>query len=156
MSVIANWFEISSDRLWFKGQKEAWFTSAQTALEQNSESFAGIHAASSSPFVIVDESSGVPDKLYEVSMGATTDGEPFVIALGNPTRKDGWFYRAAFGSDRSRWIRFSVDSRESKFSNKQLLAEWIEDFGLDSDFVRVRILGEAPKASFRPSSVATS
>jgi len=148
MSLVADWFEISSDRLWFKGQKEAWFTSAQTALEQNSESFAGIHAASSSPFVIVDEASGVPDKLFEVSMGATTDGEPFVIALGNPTRNSGWFYRAAFGSDRARWIRFSVDSRQSKFSNKALLAEWIEDFGLDSDFVRVRILGEAPKASF--------
>ncbi len=29
-----------------------------------------------------------------------------------------------------------------------MLNEWIEDFGLDSDFVRVRILGEAPKASF--------
>jgi hypothetical protein len=62
MSLIGDWFEISSDRLWFKGQKEAWFTTAQTALEQKSESFAGIHAGSSSPFVVVDESSGVPDK----------------------------------------------------------------------------------------------
>jgi len=148
LSLIADWFEISSDRLWFKGQKDSWFTTAQTALEQNSESFAGIHAASSSPFVIVDESSGVPDRIFEVSMGASTDGEPFVVALGNPTRNSGWFYRAAFGSDRARWIRFSIDSRTSKFSNKQLLDEWIQDFGLDSDFVRVRILGEAPKASF--------
>ena len=148
MSVVADWFEISSDRLWYKGQKDSWFATAQTAVEQNSESFAGIHAASSSPFVIFDESSGVPDRIYEVSMGATTDGEPFVLALGNATRNSGWFFRAAFGSERSRWIRFSVDSRDSRFANKELLAQWIEDFGIDSDFCRVRILGEAPKASF--------
>jgi len=146
-SVVADWFEISTDRLWYKGFKDSWFCTAQTAQEQYSESFAGIHAASSTPFVIVDESSGVPDKIFEVAQGATTDGEPIVLALGNPTRNSGWFYRAAFGSDRARWIRFSVDSRTSKFANKALLQEWIDDFGIDSDFVRVRVLGEAPKAS---------
>src|SRR5215469_282957 len=115
MSLIDDWFECSSDRLWFKGQKDSWFAVAQTALEQNSESFAGVHAASSSPFFIFDESSGVPDKIYEVSQGGTTDGEPFAVALGNPTRNSGWFYRACFGSDRANWIRFSVDTPAHAF-----------------------------------------
>jgi hypothetical protein len=147
-SLIADWFEISSDRIWFKGQKDSWFAVAQTALEQNSESFAGVHAAGSSPFFIFDESSGIPDKIYEVSQGGTTDGEPFVVSLGNATRNSGWFYRACFGSDRANWIRFSVDSRTSKFANQSLLNEWIEQFGIGSDFVKIRILGEAPSASF--------
>ena len=44
--------------------------------KENSEAFAGMHSAGSTPFYIFDEASAIPDKIYEVSEGGTTDGEP--------------------------------------------------------------------------------
>jgi len=44
-------------------------------------------------------------------------------------------------------IRSTIDSRTATRSNKAQIAEWIEDYGLDSDFVKVRVLGLPPSAS---------
>jgi hypothetical protein len=40
-----------------------------------------------------------------------------------------------------------VDSRSSRFTNKQLLQEWEQDYGEDSDFFKVRVRGEFPSQS---------
>src|SRR5262252_4287176 len=90
------------------------------------------------------KSAGTIDRLQ--AEGGCTDGEPIFIACGNPTRNTGKFQRITFGNERERWTRFSVDSRNSKFTNKEQIAEWIADYGEDSDFVRVRVRGECPRA----------
>lgn len=146
LGLCSSWFTVTADRMWFRNQKEAWFTTPQSCKEQNSEAFAGQHAADSSSFYIFDEASAIPDKIWEVAEGGLTDGEPMIFAFGNPTRNQGKFFRAAFGEERERWHRFSVDSRNSRFTNKQQIAEWVNDYGEDSDFVRVRVRGEAPRS----------
>jgi hypothetical protein len=40
-----------------------------------------------------------------------------------------------------------VDSRDSRFTNKALIEQWSKDYGEDSDFFRVRVLGLPPSAS---------
>jgi hypothetical protein len=40
-----------------------------------------------------------------------------------------------------------LDARESRFTNKELIKQWIEIYGEDSDFVRVRVMGLPPRAS---------
>ena len=35
----------------------------------------------------------------------------------------------------------TIDSRTSQFTNQAQIAEWLEDYGEDSDFVRVRVRG---------------
>jgi hypothetical protein len=60
---------------------------------------------------------------------------------GNPTRNNGRF-RECFGRYRHRWIRRQVDSRTARLTNKQQIAQWVVDYGEDSDFVRVRVKGE--------------
>ena len=147
MSILAPWFTVTGDRMWFRDSKDSWFVSAQSCGEQNSESFAGQHANDSSAFYIFDEASAVPDQIFQVAEGGLTDGEPMIFLFGNPTRGSGQFHRAAFGSERERWIRFSVDSRQSRFSNKETIAAWIAQWGEDHDWVRVRIRGEAPRAA---------
>jgi len=89
----------------------------------------------------------VPDKIHEVEEGGLTDGEPMQFLFGNATRSQGAFHRACFGSQRNRYVVTVVDSRESKFTNKAQIAEWIQDYGEDSDFVRVRVRGLPPAAS---------
>lgn len=67
------------------------------------------------------------------------------FAFGNPTRSQGEFHRITFGEGRNRWSSRSIDSRNCAFSNKELINEWIQDRGEDSDFVRVRVKGIPPR-----------
>lgn len=142
-----HWFEINSDRMYRKGFKESWFCAPQSSKEENSEAFAGQHAADSTSFYIFDEASAIPRAIYQVAEGGLTDGEPMIFLFGNPTRSDGPFHEATFGSMRHRWHPRVIDSRTSRFTNKAQIAEWIQDYGEDSDFVRVRVRGLPPAAS---------
>ena len=100
----------------------------------------------STSFYIFDEASAVPDKIHEVAEGGLTDGEPMFFMFGNATRSQGTFHRVTFGSERKRWIGRSIDSRDCRFSNKELIEQWRQDHGEDSDFFRVRVLGLPPRA----------
>lgn len=147
LSLTAEWFEINSTRVYFKGHRESWFVSPQSCKEENSEAFAGQHAANSTSFYVFDEDSAVPDVIHEVAQGGLTDGEPMWFLFGNPTRSTGAFFRACFGADKHRWKVWAIDSRSSRFTNKAQIAEWVADYGEDSDFVRVRVRGLPPRAS---------
>jgi hypothetical protein len=142
-----HWFTVNSERMYRNGHGESWFCSQQSSKEENSEAFAGQHAAGSTSFYIFDEASAIPDPIYEVAEGGLTDGEPMMFIWGNPTRSHGKFHQACFGSMRHRWRPTIIDSRTSRFTNKTLIAEWAQDHGEDSDFFRVRVLGLPPAAS---------
>jgi hypothetical protein len=102
-----------------RSAKESWRVLAQSCREENSETFAGQHAADSTSFYVFDEASAIPDKIFEVAEGGLTDGEPMIFLFGNPNRNTGKFQRVTFGVERDRWIRHSVDSRTSRFTNKR-------------------------------------
>lgn len=145
-----DWWDISTGRgsmkLVSKERPESWHCFAQTARAENAEAFAGLHAAESSPFYLVDESSGVPDAIHEVMQGGLTDGEPFLLVFGNPTRNTGFFH-GAFHAQRHRWTTYQIDSRDVAITNKEQIQQWVDDFGVDSDFVKVRVRGIFPNAS---------
>lgn len=148
--ITAHWFEVTtgkgSMRIVHKQHPESWRCDAQTCREENSESFAGLHAANSTPFYIFDEASAVPDAIWEVAEGGLTDGEPMWFVFGNPTRNTGRFFEC-FNKQRHRWITRQIDSRSVQITNKAQIAEWVADYGEDSDFVRVRVRGVFPRAS---------
>jgi hypothetical protein len=148
--ITGHWFDITTGkgamRMVHKKHPESWRVDAQTCREENSESFAGLHSASSTPFYIYDEASAIPDKIWEVSEGGLTDGEPMWFAFGNPTRNTGRFAEC-FGRFRHRWDARQIDSRSVQITNKTLLQSWVDDYGEDSDFVRVRVRGVFPRAS---------
>lgn len=144
--ITGHWFTVTGERMYHPQFKDSWFCSAQSCKEENSEAFAGQHAADSTSFYVFDEASAVPDKIWDVAFGGLTDGEPMFFAFGNPTRSQGTFHRITFGAERNRWIARSIDSRNCTFSNKALIEEWIADRGEDSDYVRVRVRGVPPRA----------
>ena len=147
LCLVGHWFESNTARLYRKGDREGWFCAPQSSKEENSEAFAGQHANTSTSFYVIDEGSAVPDIIYEVAEGGLTDGEPMIFVFGNCTRSTGRFHQICFGSGRRTWDPIVVDARSSKLTNKALIEEWISEYGEDSDFVRVRVLGLPPNAS---------
>lgn len=151
LSIIKDWFVINSSSgsmsIHHVDHKETWRADAQSSDEHNSEAFAGLHAATSTPFYIFDEASGIHSKVWEVSEGGLTDGEGMHFSFGNPTRGTGRFFENMLGKHRHRYNRRFIDSRDVAITNKKLFDEWIKVYGLDSDFVKVRILGQFPSLS---------
>ena len=149
-SILTRWFEYNNSKgnmhLYHKNYPESWRVDAQTCREENSESFAGLHSASSTPFYIFDEASAVPDKIWEVAEGGLTDGEPMFFVFGNPTRNTGKFAEI-FKRQQHIWQCNQIDSRTAKMTNKELFKEWADEWGEDSDFFRVRVRGVFPRAS---------
>ena len=160
--ITGHWFIYNNGKgnmnLYHADHPESWRVDGQTCREENSESFAGLHAADSTPFYIFDEASAVPDKIWEVAEGGLTDGEPFWFVFGNPTRNTGRF-RECFRKFRHRWRTRNIDSRTCARTNKKKIQEWLDDYGLDSDFFKVRVRGMFPSASdlqFIGSDIADS
>ena len=150
VSVTEHLFEYKNSRggMSFKqvDHPEIWRADGLTCREENSESFAGQHSATSTSFYIFDEASAVPEKIFEVAQGGLTDGEPMIFLFGNPTRNTG-FFRNVCGRNKHRWDVAHIDSREVEGTNLELFQQWVEDYGEDSDFVRVRVRGQFPRAA---------
>ena len=116
--------------------------------EHNTEAFAGLHNQGKRLVLIFDEASKIADPIWEVAEGALTDENTEILwaCFGNPTQNSGRF-RQCFGRFKHRWLTRQIDSRSVSLTNKEQIQEWIDDFGEDSDFVRVRVRGVFPKSS---------
>lgn len=145
--ITAHWFDIQKSGIFHKKYPAEWKVEQQTCKEENAQAFAGQHARNSTSWYLFDEASEVPDKVWETAHGGLTDGEPMFFAWGQPVRNTGMFYRVCFGDLSPRWNHRTVDGRKSRFTNKVLLQQWIDDYGIDSDYVKVRVLGLPPAAS---------
>ena len=143
--ITARWFEMNTAILYRKGARPSWKCEPYTCDPENSEAFQGLHNAESTPFLIFDESSTVPEGIWVASEGAMTDGEPMWFAFSNPTRRRGSFYDIVFGGH-SRWKSWVIDARTCRHPNKALIAEQLADWTEDSDRFRVRVRGIPPKA----------
>lgn len=116
--------------------------------EKNTEAFAGLHNQGKRILLIFDEASAIPDIIWETAEGALTDTDTQIIWLvfGNPTRNVGRFRECFSGGAHARfWHSRQIDSRTVKVTNKDRFAKWIEAYGADSDFVRIRVLGQFPR-----------
>lgn len=159
--ITRRWFRITSGRGAMKivhnDHEETWRLDGLAWDEHRPASFAGLHAASSSPFYIFDEASEIARIILETANGGLTDGEPFFFMFGNPTKPSGYFYDSHHEM-RHRFRSATVDSRTAKMTNKELINQWIDDYGIDSDFVKVRVLGEFPVTGdrqFIPTNIVT-
>ena len=152
---LAKWNRLSLDGHLFRwsptgffkvGHEETWSAHAVPNSPQNPDSFQGQHA--DNVLQIFDEASGIEDVIWDASDGATTTGRVIRVVMGNPTRNTGRF-RSCFYSQKHRWKTWNIDVRdcEGEHINHKLLNQWVEDYGEDSDYVRVRVRGVFPKAA---------
>jgi hypothetical protein len=149
LAINSHWWSVTATTVSVreKAHERLWRTDAIAWSENNTEAFAGLHNKGKRIVVIFDEGSAIADKVWEVTEGALTDEQTEIIwlAFGNPTRNTGRF-RECFGKYKHRWITKQIDSRTVEGSNKEQIAKWVADYGEDSDFCRVRVRGEFPRA----------
>ena len=118
--------------------------------EKNPSAFAGLHNKGRRLLLIFDEASEIPDIIWETAEGALTDSDTEILWLvfGNPTKNTGRF-RDCFDVSRhgKHWNSAQIDARSvnGNITNRTLHERWIESYGIDSDFCRVRILGQFPR-----------
>lgn len=143
-AINKNWFEWTATKFSHVAAPATWSVSAVPNTETNPQAFAGLHA--DHVLILYDEASTIPDCIWEVSEGAMTTPGAIWGVFGNPTENTGRF-RECFGKFEHRWTTYKVDSRSARMTNKKKIQEWIDDYGEDSDFVRVRVRGEFPRAS---------
>lgn len=141
--IAKHWFTWTATKF-YRNEDATQAVNAIPWSEKNPEAFAGTHE--NEVLIIFDEASSIVDIIYETVEGAMTTGRCIFLLFGNPTRNDGKF-RECFGKQRHRWKTKQLDSRTARKTNKEEIQRWIEDYGEDSDFVRVRVKGQFPRAS---------
>lgn len=140
---FADSFEMVEGYLRVKESPKTWYARARTASPDKPEALAGIHGEW--VMLIIDEASGVHEKIFETAEGSLTDENILVIMASNHTRASGYFHEA-FNEDSQRWQQISLDSRQSPVVSEAYVQSIISKYGEDSDQFRVRVAGKAPKA----------
>lgn len=149
MAINAHWFTVTATAIYATDpeHEKNWRVDFIPWNEKNPEAVAGLHNQGKRIVLVYDEASQIPEIIWQTTEGALTDDNTEIIWLtrGNPTRNTGAF-RECFGRNRHRWYTRQIDSREVSFTNKEQIQQWIDDYGEDSDFCRVRIRGVFPRA----------
>jgi hypothetical protein len=68
------------------------------------------------------------------------------FVFGNPTQNSGPF-RDCFKAHKALWNCRQIDSRECSITNKDYLRSLVEQYGEDSDYIKVRVRGMFPSMS---------
>jgi hypothetical protein len=146
LSRVGHWMHWQDTKLSSIFAPETWFISALPWSKDRPEAMAGLHA----PYVLVilDEASAIPDTIWDTLEGAMTTHRAVWLAFGNPTRNSGRF-KDVFpgGLYAHEWRTRRIDSRTAKKANRAQHEQWIATRGLDSDFVKIHVLGEHPRQS---------
>ncbi|MEP3255954.1 MAG: terminase, partial [Roseibium sp.] len=149
-SITADWWDIKprSIKSADKEHLNNWKCDFETWSKSNTQAFAGLHNEGKRIVLLFDEASEIDAGVWEVALGALTDENTEIIwiTFGNPTSATGEF-RECFRRMRHRWVTKNIDSRTVEGTNKQYLQSLVDDYGEDSDRVKVRVRGMFPSLS---------
>ena len=161
MSINAHWFDVTvlsvKPKDWFKEalvnqlkiDTGYYFAQAQLWSEENPDAFAGVHNPLG-VMVIYDEASGIPNGIFTVTEGFFTEPvlDRYWNIYSNPRRNSGGFYEC-FHSHKAFWRLRHIDSRSVEGVDFKIFDELITKHGIDSDVVRIEVLGQFPKQGNR-------
>lgn len=150
MSLAKDMFKMTATALFSVDpeHEKTWRIDMVPWSEKNMEAFAGLHNKGKRILIVFDEASAIADPIWETTEGALTDKNTQIlwVCFGNPTKNSGRFRDCFEGGKFShRWDHAAIDSREVSITNKTQINKWIEDYGEDHDFVRVRVRGMFPR-----------
>lgn len=132
---------VKSDRVELTAAPSEAFISARTSRAETPEALAGVH--SDNVLLVVDEASGVPEKVFEAAAGSMSGHSATTVLLSNPTRSSGTFFESQTRMSDSWWTqRWSCV--DSPLVSDEFVQEMRERYGEESNAFRIRVLGEFP------------
>ena len=144
-AIFQKQFVITKEKVGMKGREDIQRADLVTANAEATENLQGGH--SDSYIVLVDEASGVDEKVFDLLMGTLGVGESQrFIMTSNPLHSMGRFYEA-FKKKWSGWALHYFDAYNAPRSKQKWIDEMEEIYGKDHDIFRVRVLGRFPRAS---------
>lgn len=129
----------TKEKVYMRGYPEEWFAVARTASKP--DALQGFHA--DDVLYIIDEASGVDDKIFEPVLGSLSTASARLLMCGNPTQLSGFFYDS-HNKNRKSYVAFHIDGRKSSRVSQDFVQTIINMYGEDSDVFRVRVAGEFP------------
>lgn len=154
-SLVAPLMNVTATSVAGSGEDSmTWRIDAVPWNKDRPEAVAGLHNQGKRELVIFDEASAIDDVIWEYADATLSaeDTESIWMVFGNATRNSGRF-RECWRRFAHRWLKPTgpgirdgrVDGRDCRYTNKKKIAQWIEDYGEDHDFVRVRVKAEFPR-----------
>jgi phage terminase large subunit len=123
--------------------EERWFAIARTATKpENMKGFDEDYM-----LFIVDEASGVEDRILEAILGTLSGEYNKLLMCGNPTKTSGVFFDS-HNKDRADYRTLQVSCLNSPRTSKDNIDMLKRKFGEGSDVWRVRVEGEFPRGEF--------
>ena len=161
LSLNAHWFDLTVLSMkpapWFeKSIKEGlqidtgyYYCQGQLWSEENPDAFAGVHNPLG-VMVVKDEASGIPNSIFSVTEGFFTEPtlNRFWLVYSNPRRNSGGFYDC-FHAHKAQWKLRHLDSRTVEGTDPKIYDGLIKTYGIDSDVVRIEVLGQFPSQGAR-------
>lgn len=140
---LADLIEWTKSRVFVREAPEEGFAVPRTARAEKPEALQGFH--SDHLLFIVDEAPGVPEPVFEVAQGALMGGDTWFLMIGNPSRNTGFFYDSHHRS-RADFATLHVDVENVEGAPREEIERLAKKYGRDSNFFRIRVKGEFPKA----------
>ena len=133
--------EIKSDRIELKSAPESTFISCRTSRQEQPEALAGVHSPST--LLLADESSGIPESVFEAASGSMSGIHATTVLTGNPTRNTGFFYDT-HNRLKENWHTMHVSCVDSNRVSDDFINDMKNRYGEDSPAYHVRVLGNFP------------
>jgi phage terminase large subunit len=138
-------FDVKSEAIVLLSDPNESFISFRTSSAETPEALAGVHSRGW-VLIIIDEASGVHEKVYESAIGSMAGHRATTILAGNPVRTTGKFFDTHNKPEvMEKWLRFHVSCINHPRITPDFIDEVKATYGEDSNAFRVRVLGEFPK-----------
>lgn len=128
------------EKLYIRCAPEEAFAVRRTATKHRPEALQGIHAETI--LAIFEEASGIPEETIEAGAGTLSTPGALAVAVGNPTRRTGFFHSTQTKL-RDSWDCMTVSSEDVPRARGHI-DDIASLYGRGSNKYRVRVLGEFP------------
>jgi hypothetical protein len=143
--VLQNLLEVKSTSVHLREAPKRAYFEARTARPENPEALQGVHEDEGYVFLLVDEASGVAEKIFESAAGSMSGHNCQTMLLSNPTRTTGFFFNTHH-REKDRWHCITIGWKDSSRVTEAFEAEMALRYGRDSNTYRVRVLGLFPRS----------
>ena len=135
--------EIQAEKIFIKSAPQMQFGVLRTARKADPEALQGFHARHI--LYVIDEAPGVDEAVFEVARSSLSNPGARILMAGNPNRSSGFFYDSHH-ANRGRWMPLHWSCLDSPLPDPNYAKDVEADYGADSNFYKVRVLGDFPSS----------